>query len=125
MRLTVTGAPPNTLVDGAAAGEGLTVTLTQCSVAWNLGAGTCPGTTTRLLGATRVSAVPVGGVALANVPALAALIGTVSHVRVRVGLVATETSVNGVPPALTVQGLSTTLTFGFTEIQRTGVATNQ
>lgn len=125
MRLTVTGAPSNPLVNGTAAGEGLTVTLTRCSVAWNLATGACPGTTTRLLAATRVSAVPAGGVALANVPALAALTGTVAHVRVRVGLVATETSTNGVPPPLTVQGESTTLTFGFTEVQRTGISTSQ
>ena len=41
------------------------------------------------------------------------------------GLVGTETSVNGVAPSPTIQGLSTTLTYTFTEQQRTGVATNQ
>jgi hypothetical protein len=49
----------------------------------------------------------------------------VAHVQVSLGLVATETSVNGVPPAATIQGLTTTLTYTFTEQQRTGVATNQ
>lgn len=41
------------------------------------------------------------------------------------GLTATENSVNGVAPASTVQGLATTLTYTFTEQQRTGTVTNQ
>jgi len=64
-------------------------------------------------------------VALSNIPALVASTGQVAHVQVSLGLAATETSTNGLPPASTVQGLSTTLTYTFTEQQRTGVATNQ
>lgn len=65
------------------------------------------------------------GVALSSIPALIAATGQVAHVQVSLGLAATETSVNGVPPVATIQGLSTTLTYTFTEQQRTGVATNQ
>jgi hypothetical protein len=64
-------------------------------------------------------------VALSNVPALAAATGRVAHVQVSLGLVAAETSVNGVAPTATVQGLSTTLAYTFTEQQRVGAATNQ
>lgn len=48
-----------------------------------------------------------------------------AHVRVSLGLVGTETSTNGVAPSPTIQGLSTTLTYTFTEQQRTGIATNR
>ena len=124
MTLAVAGAPSNALTDGSVVGEGLTVTATQCSVAWTLATGVCSGTTTPILTDTQVSTMGTG-VALSNIPALVAATGQVAHVQVSLGLAATETSVNGVPPASTVQGLSTTLTYTFTEQQRTGVATNQ
>ena len=124
MTLSVTGAPSNALTNGSIVGEGLSVTATQCSVAWTLATGVCSGTTTPILASTQVSALNVG-VALSNVPALVAATGQLAHVQVSLGLAGTETSVNGVPPVSTIQGLSTTLTYTFTEQQRTGVATNQ
>lgn len=124
MTLSVAGAPLNALTNGSIAGEGLTVTATQCSVAWTLATGVCSGTTTAILPTTQVSALSTP-VALSNIPALVASTGQVAHVQVSLGLAATETSTNGLPPASTVQGLSTTLTYTFTEQQRTGVATNQ
>src|SRR5664280_2148148 len=124
MTLWVAGSPANALTNGTAPGEGLTVTATQCSVAWTLATGVCSGTTTAILPTTQVSALSTP-VALSNIPALVASTGQVAHVQVSLGLAATETSTNGLPPASTVQGLSTTLTYTFTEQQRTGVATNQ
>jgi hypothetical protein len=124
MTLGVAGAPSNALTNGSVAGEGLTVTATQCSVAWTLATGVCSGTTTSILPTTQVSTLATP-VALSNIPALVAATGQVAHVQVSLGLVATETSTNGNPPAQTIQGLSTTLTYTFTEQQRTGVATNQ
>jgi len=124
MTVQVTGAPANALVDGSVPGEGLTATLTQCSVAWTLATGACTGTTTPLLATTPVHSL-AAAVALANVPSLAAATGQVAHVRVQVGLAATEVSVDGVAPAASVQGLSTTLGFAFVVQQRTGVATGQ
>jgi hypothetical protein len=124
MTLGVTGLPANALTNGSVVGEGLNVTATQCSVAWTLATGVCSGTPTPILATTVVSAMGAG-VALSNIPALVAATGQVAHVQVSLGLVATETSVNGVPPAATIQGLTTTLTYTFTEQQRTGVATNQ
>jgi len=124
MTLAVAGTPANALTNGSVAGEGLTITATQCSVAWTLATGTCSGTTTPILATTQASALATP-VALSNIPALVAATGQVAHVQVSLGLVATETSTNGIAPAATVQGLSTTLNYTFTEQQRTGVATNQ
>jgi hypothetical protein len=124
MTLAVAGVPLNALTNGTVVGEGLTVTATECSVAWTLATGVCSGTTTPILTTTQVSALTTP-TALSNIPALVAASGQVAHVQVSLGLVATETSTNGVAPGSTVQGLSTTLTYTFTEQQRTGVATNQ
>ena len=127
MTLWVAGTPTNALTNGTATGEGLTVTATQCSVAWTLATGVCSGTTTPILAATQVSAMNAAGaaVALSNIPSLAAATGQVAHVQVSLGLVGSETSTNGVAPSPTIQGLSTTLAYTFTEQQRTGIATNQ
>ena len=127
MTLWVAGSPLNALTNGSAPGEGLTVTATQCSVAWTLATGVCSGTTTSILATAQISTFNTSGtaVSLLNVPALAASTGQVAHVQVSLGLVGTETSTNGVAPTPTIQGLSTTLTYTFTEQQRTGVATNQ
>jgi hypothetical protein len=127
MTLWVAGTPANALTNGTATGEGLTVTATQCSVAWTLATGVCSGTTTSILASTQISTMNTSGTAvnLSNIPALVAATGQVAHVQVSLGLVGTETSINGVAPSPTVQGLSTTLAYTFTEQQRTGVATNQ
>ena len=127
MTLWVAGTPSNALTNGTATGEGLTVTATQCSVAWTLATGVCSGTTTPILASTQVSVMNTAGtaVSLSNVPALAAATGQVAHVEVTLGLTGTETSTNGVSPSPTVQGLSTTLAYTFTEQQRLGTATNQ
>jgi spore coat-associated protein N len=126
MTLWVGGSPVNALTDGTAAGEGLAVTITQCSVAWSAG-GTCGGSTTSILAQTMVSAMNSSGsaVALSNIPALAASSGQVAHLQVGLTLIGTETSTNGVAPSPTVQGLTTTLTYTFTEQQRAAVTTNQ
>jgi len=127
MTLWVAGNPVNALTNGSAPGEGLTVTATQCSVAWTLATGVCSGATTPILATAQISTFNTLGTAvnLSNVPSLAASVGQVAHVRVSLGLVGTETSVNGVTPSPTIQGLSTTLTYTFTEQQRAGIATNQ
>ena len=127
MTLWVAGTPANALTNGTAPGEGLTVTATQCSVAWTLTTGVCSGTTTAILASTQISTMNTSGTAvnLSNIPALVAATGQVAHVQVSLGLVGSETSTNGVAPTPTIQGLSTSLTYTFTEQQRTGVATNQ
>lgn len=127
MTLWVAGTPANALTNGTAPGEGLTVTATQCSVAWTLATGVCSGTTTPILATTQISTMNTAGtaVSLSNIPSLVAATGQVAHVEVSLGLVASEVSTNGVAPSPTVQGLSTTLAYTFTEQQRLGTVTNQ
>jgi hypothetical protein len=127
MTLWVAGSPGNALTNGSAPGEGLSVTATQCSVAWTLATGVCSGTMTNILATAQISTLntPATALTLSNVPSLAAATGQVAHVQVSLGLVGTEVSTNGVAPTPTIQGLSTTLTYTFTEQQRTGIATNQ
>ena len=126
MTLWVAGAPANTLTNGTAPGEGLAVVITQCSVAWSAGA--CSGSTTSILAQTMISTMNSAGTAvnLSNVPALAATTGQVAHLQLTLTLVGTETSVNGVSPNPTIQGLGpVTLTYTFTEQQRAPITTTQ
>jgi hypothetical protein len=127
MTLWVAGAPANALTNGTAPGEGLAVIINQCSVAWSAGGG-CGGATTSILAQTMVSSMNTAGTAvnLSNIPALAASTGQVAHLQVSLTLVGTETSVNGVSPSPTIQGLGpVTLTYTFTEQQRAPVTTTQ
>ena len=124
MTLAVAGSPLNALTNGSVAGEGLTLTATQCSVAWTVATGVCSGTTTSILANTQLSALATA-TSLSNVPSLVASTGQLAHVQFSLGLVGTETSTNGVAPGSTIQGLTAALTFTFTELQRTGVVTNQ
>src|SRR5665213_3255797 len=98
-----------------ASGAGLTVTATQCSVAWTLATGVCSGTTTPILTTAQISTMNTSGtaVSLSNVPSLAASTDQVAHDQFSLGLVGTETSTNGVAPTPTIQGLSTTLAYSF------------
>jgi spore coat-associated protein N len=127
MTLWVAGTPANALTNGTAVGEGLTVTATQCSVAWTLATGVCSGTTTSILASAQISTFNTAGtaVSLSNIPSLVATTGQVAHVQVSLGLVGTEVSTNGVAPTPTIQGLTTTLAYTFTEQQRLGAPTNQ
>jgi hypothetical protein len=110
------------LTNGAIAGEGLTVAVTQCSVVWSA-TGTCAGATTSILPSTLLSAFS-SPQALSNVPSLAASTGQLAHLQFSLSMAGTETSTNGVLPSPTIQGLSTTITWTFTEQQRAGQTTN-
>jgi len=124
MTLQVAGSPVNALTNGSIAGEGLSIAATECSVAWTLATGTCSGATTTVLATTTASTLATAQ-ALSGIPALAAATGQAAHIQISLTLAGTETSTNGTPPASTIQGLSTTLTYTFTEQQRTGTVTNQ
>lgn len=122
MTLGASASPVNALTNGSVSGEGLSVAITQCSVAWSA-AGACSGSTATILASTALSAFS-SPVSLSNVPALAASSGSLAHLQFSVSLAGTETSVNGTLPAQTIQGLSTTITWTFTEQQRTATTTN-
>lgn len=102
--------------------KGLAVSVTGCSVAWTLADGTCSGTSTGLLTATPVATLSSTPGSLV---AGAVAVDAVYHLKVSVSLPdQTETTTNGVVPAGTIQGLSTTLTFSFNELQRDAATTN-
>jgi hypothetical protein len=126
MTLSFVAAPPNALTNGSVSGEGLSVAINMCSVAWTVtvgtpGSGTCSGTTTAILPSTALSAA-TWPQSLAAIPALAAA-GT-AHLQFQLTLAGTETSLNGSVPAQTIQNLTTAITWTFQEMQRAAQTTN-
>lgn len=122
LTLAVADATPTPLTtDGT---KGLRVTVTQCvSGDWTVATGSCAGA-----GAgTSVLATNVPLRTLATTPA--ALTGSLpagSTVKLQLALSLpdqTETTVNGVAPTGTIQGLSSSLTWTFSETQRTATTT--
>jgi len=102
--------------------NGLHATITSCSVAWSPTAGTCGGTTTVLVNnASLASMIATPSTIVAGaVPA-----GTVYNLQVSIQLPnQNETTTNGVLPAGTIQGLTSSITWTFTENQRTATTTN-
>lgn len=107
--------------------RGLSITVSQCSVAWVPATGACSGTTT-LLGNSTAVALKTTPLALPVVPTTPAganiLAGQEIHLRFAITLPDTnETTVNGVPPANTVQGKTAALTWTLTETMRNTTST--
>lgn len=123
MTLGAAASPVNALTNGSISGEGLSVSITQCSATWVAGACTLPATTTTILASTPLSSFG-SAQALSNVASLAASSGQLAHLQFSVTLAGTETSNNGTLPASTIQGLNTTITWTFTELQRAAATTN-
>jgi hypothetical protein len=120
LTLGVTGTGSTLLTTDAT--KGLAISVTQCSVAWTVATGVCSGTTTPLVTSTAVAT-------LSSTPAtvVSGSVATSASWHLRLGLTLpdqNETTVNGVPPTPTIQGLSTTLTYTFSESQRTATTTN-
>jgi hypothetical protein len=122
MTLGASASPVTALTNGSIAGEGLSVSVTQCSATWSAGGG-CSGSTTTILASTALSSFS-SAQTLSNIPSLAASTGQVAHLQFSLSLAGTETSTNGTLPGSTIQGLSTTITWTFTEQQRTATTTN-
>jgi hypothetical protein len=124
LTLAVSGTGSNLLTTSPT--KGLAVAVNQCSVAWVVNptnnTATCSGTTTPMMTSTAVSVLSAtpGSVVSGSITA-----GTVWHLQVSVTLPSqSETTLNGVLPGSTIQGLSTTLTYTFDEGQRTATTTN-
>jgi hypothetical protein len=101
--------------------KGLQITINACSVAWTQATGVCSGTTTPVLASTSALAL-VSDTAL-NLPSKIA--GAVSALKISITLPnSNETTTDGVLPGGTIQGLTTTLAWTFTEAQRTATITN-
>jgi hypothetical protein len=123
LTLAVSGSPSNNLTTDAT--KGLAVTVTACSAAWTVDTdaqtASCSGTTSNVLSQTSVANL-TGGAAgvLANTFAS----GSTDHYKVTTTLPdSTETTTDGTPPNDTIQGLAATLTFTFSDTQRTGKST--
>ncbi|WP_427006419.1 TasA family protein [Pseudarthrobacter sp. H2] len=120
--LAVADATPTLLTTNAI--KGLHATVTQCSVAWvpGTGAGTCSGTPTVLLPSTPLSTLATA----AAVKSGANAAGSVLNLQIALTLPdQAETTVNGVNsgPGVTIQGLTSALTWTFSETQRTATTT--
>ena len=123
LALKVTDATPTLLTTDAT--KGLRVTVRQCVGGdWTVtgaGAGTCAGTSTSVLATN----VPLSSLATSPA-ALASSVAAGSTVKLQLALSLpdqTETTVNGVRPTDSIQGLSSALTWTFSETQRTATTT--
>jgi len=120
LRLSLSDSVNSVLTTDAT--RGLSVAVSQCSVSWTPGSGACGGTTTSL-GNSTATALKSASMSLAVVPTTPAganiLAGQEIHLRFAITLPDTnETTVNGVPPANTVQGKTAALTWTLTETMR-------
>lgn len=120
LTLGVSGSGSTLLTTDAT--KGLAVAVSSCSVAWTLVDGSCSGSSSALLASTPVATLSgTPGSLVAG----AVAVDAVYHLKVSVTLPdQSETTTNGTPPGGTIQGLSTTLTFSFNELQRDAVTTN-
>lgn len=122
LTLKVQGAGTTLLTTSAT--KGLAVTVTSCSTSWTVtsGVASCTGgTTSVVMASTPVATLSTTPGAVQSTVAT----GAVLHLQVTLTLPdQTETTTNGTPPGSTIQGLSDTLTYTFSEAQRTAVTTN-
>jgi hypothetical protein len=101
--------------------NGLKVTVSSCSVAWAPTTGVCSGTTTTLVSSAALATIKSTPATLSSsaVPA-----GTTTYLRVALNLPdQAETTVNGTLPTGTIQNLTASLTWTFTETQRAATTT--
>lgn len=121
LRLKVVDATPTLLSTSAT--RGLQLVVTDCSVAWTPGTGVCGGTTTEVL--SKPLSAMTSDVAFTNTTTLAPS-GRL-HLQFKLTLpdaTNNETTVNGVLPADTIQGLSAALTWTLSETQRDTATSN-
>lgn len=120
LTLKVTGTGATALTTDAA--RGLRVTVTECaSGTWTATTAACSGTKNVLLADKAVSDLGTAATLVSGTIGN----GTTRTLQVSLKLPdSTETTVNGVLPANTIQGLSTNLTYTFAETQRAATTTN-
>ena len=103
--------------------SGLRVTVSSCPTAWTATSGTCSTTPTTL---TAASGVPLATLKTTASTLLAGAVPVGGAVHLQLALALpdqSETTVNGVLPTGTIQGLSASLTWTFAETQRTPTTT--
>jgi hypothetical protein len=125
LTLGVAATGSTTLItDGTSpATKALRVSVSSCSTSWTPTTGVCSasGTVTSLLAATPLSSLSTAASLISGAVAHAAIV----HLQVSVQLPdQAETTTNGTAPATTIQGQSASLTYTFSEAQRTATTTN-
>lgn len=114
----LTGSGNALTTDGT---NGLQIFMQACSVAWTIGTGGCGGTTSTVLAQQSANAVLTSKTL--TLPSYAA--NAVTNLKISISLPGgTEVTTNGAFPSGTIQGLTTTLAWTFTEQQRTATTTN-
>lgn len=104
------------------AANGLQIAIYECATAWSA-AGACAGTPTTVMASTAASSL-VSTAKAVSVSSLAS--NAISRLRIELTLpTGNETTVNGVLPSGTVQGLASSLTWTFTEDQRLATVSQQ
>jgi hypothetical protein len=121
LTLAVSGTGGTLLTTDAT--KGLAVSVTSCTVAWTPATGVCSSSSTTVLLASTPVATLTGTPGTLVSGAVTA--GTVRYLKVSTTLPdQNETTTNGSFPSNTIQGLSTTLTYTFGEVQRAAQTTN-
>ncbi|MEN9801935.1 MAG: hypothetical protein RLZ37_1060 [Actinomycetota bacterium] len=111
------------ITDGAspATTKALKVSVERCTIAWTPSTGACGGTTTTLLAPTTLAAAASSQ----NLISGAVDVAEEIYLLIKVELPdQSETTVNGVPPAFTVQGGAVDVTYTFIQSQRVAETTN-
>ena len=120
MTLALTDTASTTLTSSSA--NGLQIQVFECATQWTTVTGLCSGAAgTSVMASTPATTLLTtpGTISLASLAA-----GTTSHLRVQITLPAgSEVTTNGTLPAGTVQGVTSYLTWTFTETQRTATTT--
>ena len=104
---------------------GLQVVVTACSGPWNtVTPGVCTGTTTAMLTTRSANAITLAPQTL-TLPAGLTTAGALAYLQISLSLPAgSEVTTNGTLPSGTVQGLTSSLVWTFTEALRTNTTTN-
>lgn len=119
LKLSIADAAGTALTSNGTAG--LQVAIFECSVPFTATTGACSGTTTTAMASTPALTLLSTPTAV-NVASLAT--GT-TRLRLQITLpTGSETTVNGVLPAGTIQGLTSQITWTFNEAQRVAATTN-
>ena len=115
LKLAISDAAATALTSNGTAG--LQVAIFECATQWTTVTGLCSG----LAGTQVMASTPA--LTLLTVPTAVTVAslagGTISHLRLQISLpTGSETTTNGVLPVGTVQGLTSTITWTFSEAQR-------
>jgi spore coat-associated protein N len=121
LKLAAAGTASTLTTDGT---NGLQIAVYECATAWSTVTGLCSGGAGTTVMASTSAASLVAAQKALTVSSLSA--SSVNRLRIEITLPAgSETTINGVLPAATIQGVSSDLTWTFSEEQRTATVSQQ